>query len=127
MKKRKKLLEILQLTVLLLLMFAMLNTFNCYIYAADTSIDIDEYENIYDPNNDGLLNIGGKILWIVNMIGTAVAVITLIIIGIQYVTKSPEQKAQVKDRLVTYAIGAVILFAATTIVSIVARFGQNLF
>lgn len=118
--KRKKILNII-LTIVLILVI--LNSFNNYIYAFDTS----DYANIYTPNDQGLMNIGGQILWIAQAIGYAVSIITLIIIGIQYVIKSPDQKAQIKDRLVTYTIGAAILFGATTIVSIIANFGRGLF
>ncbi len=86
-----------------------------------------QYTNIYSSENEGLLSIGGKVLYVVQMIGYSVSVITLIVIGIQYVTKSPDGKAQIKDRLVMYTIGAAILFGATTFISIIANFGNGLF
>ncbi len=123
MKKKEKLLKILVITTILVLMSIMLNIFDNYTYAFNT----EDYTQIYTPNNGGLLEKGGQILWIAQMIGYAVSIIMLVIIGIQYVTKSPDEKAKVKDRLIIYATGAVILFAATTLVSLVANFGSGLF
>lgn len=120
--KIKKILNIILLTILLVVISI---TVNSYIYATD--IDTSKYKDIYNHNNSGLTNIGGQILWVAQAIGYAVSVITLIVIGITYVTKSPEQKAQVKDRLVTYAIGAAILFGSNALLSIVANFGNSIF
>lgn len=117
MKKRKKILVI---TISLILIGLILNN---YIYAVDTSL----YGSIYSSDDSELMNIGGKILWIAQLIGYSVSVITLMIVGIQYVIKSPDEKAKIKDRLITYTIGAAILFGATSFVSILANFGIGLF
>lgn len=54
-------------------------------------------------------------------IGLAVAVGVLIIIGIQYATSSPDQKAELKGKLIGFAVAVVILTAAIPIWSLVVN------
>ena len=121
----KKILKILTITIIIFTIIMVNGTLFNYIYANPLT---DKYKDIYNPNDSDLLtNVGGPILYIVQLIGYGVSVITLIIIGIIYVTKSPDEKAKVKDRLITYTIGAALLFGSTTFVSILANFGSELF
>ena len=60
-----------------------------------------------------------KILWTVQSIGSVVSVVALCIIGIRYMVSSVEEKAELKGVLIYYVIGAVLVFATTTVVSIV--------
>ncbi len=59
-----------------------------------------------------------KVLGIVQIIGYGVAVVTLTIVGIKYMVGSPADKAEYKKSLVPYVVGAVILFAASAIVTV---------
>ena len=56
-------------------------------------------------------NIIGAIQWI----GYAIAVGMLIFIGIKYVMASADEKANLKNALIRYVIGAVLIAGATTI------------
>lgn len=40
-------------------------------------------------------------------------------------TSSPDKKSELKQRLILFTIGALILFGASTIMSIVANFGMG--
>ena len=62
-----------------------------------------------------LQNVGGKVLNAIRIIGTFISVGILMILGIQYMMGSSEQKAEYKKTMIPYVIGAVLLFAATTI------------
>ena len=64
-------------------------------------------------------NIAGKVLNIVQIVGVAVATIMLTILGIRYVSLSPNEKAEYKKSLFPYMIGAVFVFGASTIAGIV--------
>ena len=48
------------------------------------------------------------------------------IIGIQFMIASAEDKAKVKEALVPYIIGCVVIFGAFTIWSIVVNIGQDI-
>lgn len=61
---------------------------------------------------------GGRVVGIIQIVGTIVSAGTLIIIGIRYVIASVDEKAEYKERMVPYVIGAVLLFGASNIVNI---------
>lgn len=46
------------------------------------------------------------------IIGTAVAVIIGVILGIKYMTQSVEEQAKVKETLIIYAVGCIVTFGA---------------
>ena len=67
-------------------------------------------------------NIIGMIINIAQVIGMGVAIIMLVVLAIQYIAASPEGKAEIKKNSTVYIVGAVILFAASGILSIIRRF-----
>ena len=66
------------------------------------------------------------ILSTVQLVGSVVAVIMIMVIAIKYFSAAPGEKAELKKKLVVYIVGAVILFAATGIIQIVKVFGTGL-
>ena len=62
-----------------------------------------------------------NILGIIDLGGTILAITIMIIIGIQYMKSSLEQKAQYKEKLIPYAIGCLLLFAAPKIASAIYK------
>lgn len=62
---------------------------------------------------------GGQIIGIVRFFGTWASVAVLIILGIKYMMGSIEEKAEYKKSMLPYVIGAVLVFAATNIVSVI--------
>ena len=59
-------------------------------------------------------------------IGMAVSVIVLLVLGIKYMIGSAEEKAEYKKTMIPYIIGAVLVFAASTIASIVMSISNNI-
>lgn len=91
---------------------------------------------IQDPNSfkPGAINdedaniINGKansIIGVLITVGVIVSCITLGILGIKYMIGSVEEKAEYKKSMIPYIIGAVLLLASSTIVSIIANLVQN--
>lgn len=60
-------------------------------------------------------------------IGIAVSVITLVVLGIKYMVGSVEEKAEYKKSMLPYLIGAFLVFAISTIVSVIMQFTNELF
>ena len=60
---------------------------------------------------------GENILGIVQTVGTIAAIVTLIILGIKYMMGSAEEKAEYKKTLMPYVIGAVLVLAASNVVT----------
>ena len=64
-------------------------------------------------------NIGEKIAGALQIVGTVLAVVILVVLGIKYMMGSPEEKAEYKKTMMPYVIGAVLIFAATNIAGVV--------
>ena len=93
------------------------------------AINTDDFSGIYSANGTSkITEAGGEILGVVQVIGVSVGVIFLIIIGIKYMVMSsnPGQKASIKEKLIPYVIGAVIMFGGTGMLSIIANFAQHM-
>lgn len=64
-------------------------------------------------------SMGGQIIGVVRTVGVLVAVVILLILGIKYMIGSAEEKADYKKSMIPYIVGAVLIFAASTIAGIV--------
>lgn len=63
--------------------------------------------------------IGKTIIGVIQVVGSIVSVIALVIIGIKFLLGSTEEKAQYKETLLPYVIGCILVFACSNIVSII--------
>lgn len=80
----------------------------------------DEYNPSKGTTSDTkIAEIGGTILATIQAIGTVVAVIAIIVIGLRYMTGSVQEKANYKETMIPYIIGAIMLFTITTVLQIV--------
>lgn len=70
-------------------------------------------------------NTAGQILTIVRIVGMAVAVIMLTILGIKYVAASPNEKADYKKGMTVYVVGAILLFGASALLSVIQKFVEG--
>lgn len=74
---------------------------------------------IYDDDNSLMKSKSGIIIGAINIIGIIVSVITLSIIGIRYMLGSVEARAEYKQIMLPWLIGAVMVFTMTTIPNII--------
>ncbi len=71
----------------------------------------------------GKLNeLGNAILGIVQYIGLGVAVIATLVLGMRYMYSSPDEKAEIKKKLIPFIIGGFMVFGAIQLVKIVEIF-----
>lgn len=116
----KKIMKISTKVFLILILFVMVfYTFNSFVYAAATDFNPDNWIPNDGSGDAKLLSIGNKIMGPIQLIGSLVSVVTIIIIGIKYMLGSVEQKAQYKETLGPYFLGAVLVFGITTVISII--------
>ena len=66
-----------------------------------------------------------NIIGIVQVICYAAAVIMLVMLGVKFITASPEGKAEIKKSAIIYVIGAIIVFAAGTLIGIISNLSTN--
>lgn len=67
----------------------------------------------------------GNIMGVVQYICYAAAVILLVLLGVKFMTASPEGQAEIKKSAIIYVVGAVLVFAAGVILGIIKQFGQG--
>ncbi len=70
-------------------------------------------------------NFGENMLGIVSTAASVLAVIILIILGVKYMMGSAEEKAEYKKTLLPYVIGAVFVFGAGLIASVIFGIAQT--
>lgn len=80
---------------------------------------LDDYGKVSENSSTEFIKRVGVIVTIVQVAGSIISVICLIVLGIKYMTGSVEQKAQYKKTLLPYVIGAGLLFATTNILGII--------
>ena len=87
----------------------------------DQAKSVNQFDNLGDNSgaSTSFQNIIGAIITIVQIIGTGVAIIMLIVLAIKYISAAPGDKAEIKKHAVVYVVGAIVLFAATGILGIV--------
>ena len=73
-----------------------------------------------------VMNIGNQIIGIITTVGVVVAVVILLVLGIKYMMGSAEEKAEYKKIMIPYLVGALLIFAATTIVNVVYNVFSNI-
>ena len=106
----------------IVMIVAMLITMVTPVFAAKDPGTI----TINDNHTDSIANLGGQIIGIVTTIGSVVAVLVLVVLGVKYMMGSAEEKAEYKKTLMPYVIGAVLVFAASTIAHVIFTFSQNI-
>ena len=62
---------------------------------------------------------GNTVLGIVSMAASVLAVIVLIVLGVKYMMGSAEEKAEYKKTLLPYFIGAIFVFGAGAITTVI--------
>ena len=111
MKKEMKILSV------FLAMFLMMGftTMVCAEEVTGFSIGNGEKANMTNIRNSGASTTANSILGAMQWIGYAVAVGMLVYVGIKYIMASADEKANLKNSLIRYVIGAVLIAGASTI------------
>lgn len=125
---KKKLIKIIEIT------FIVFTIFNIFLILRNKSFalgDVTTNLNIWvDPNQyvgEDLLNKKASIVTgIIRSFGIVASIVTLAIIGIRIMFGSIEEKANYKQTLLPWTVGAVMLFAMTMIPTIIYDFANEI-
>ena len=114
MKKTVKIISIMLLAIMLVasistVVFASVNLENT----------LNKVENATGGKSDEIADVGGNIVNIIQIVGIVVAVIVLLVIGIKYMIGSASEKAEYKKTMIPYIVGAVLVFAGTSLVKVI--------
>lgn len=109
-----------------LLVIILIATFIILLFPQKSMAEIDITDSelwSYDESEDSteLTEISGKILEILNIIGIAVSVIGLVVIGIKIVVSSASGKSKYKEMLMLWLIGTILILVATTVPNIIYK------
>lgn len=114
--------KVISLAITLMCIIAMIPSL---VFAGD--INTSEFSGIYKAQGTSkVTTAGGKILGVAQAIGISCGVIFLVILGIKYMTSSTDDKATIKEKLIPYVIGAVIMFGGSAILGMIANFARNM-
>lgn len=111
----------LKIVAILFIAIVLISVATTMVKASDTGfVDVTPH----NPGEAGtkISDIAGQILYIVRMIGMAVAVVMLTVLGIKYVAASPNEKADYKKGMTVYVVGAVLLFGASMLLGVIQNF-----
>ena len=78
-------------------------------------------------NADKIKDLGNNIIGIIQFIGSFVAVIALVVIGIKYMLGSVDEKAEYKKTMKGYVIGAFLLLGITNFLAIIQNLVTGIF
>lgn len=111
--------KILKISLIIITILSMLLVLGGNIFATDFNTLMPT------PNTSGdapskVKDIGGTVLGIFQAVGTIIAVVMLVWLGIKYIMASPDGKAEIKKQAFAYILGALLLFGAVWIVPIIA-------
>lgn len=115
MKKMTKMLSILMIVMMLI-------SFATPVLAAGSATAPNTWD---DPSSgstfktDDITDFSKSLINVISIVGSAAAIITLIVLGIKYMMGSAEEKAEYKKTLLPYIIGAAMVFGASVLTGVI--------
>lgn len=113
MKKSIKVISTLLLAIMLVTSIA------GTVLAVDPNTVLNELNGNGNVQTDDLTKVGNNIVTIIQVVGIVIAVIVLLVIGIKYMMGSASEKAEYKKTMIPYIVGAVLIFAGTSLVRVI--------
>ena len=86
----------------------------------------DDYNPGELQDADEIINMGNVIIGVFKFVGMVVSILALIVLGVKYMVGSVEEKAEYKQTMWPYIVGAGLLFATTTILSIIEALAKEI-
>ena len=122
MKKVSKIFAVLILAVMLM-------SFVSMVFAAgdQTSYSPESWKSKTGDKikTNDIENFSASIINVISIVGSAAAIVTLIILVIKYMMGSAEEKAEYKKTLLPYIIGAAMVFGASVLTGVIYNFMQG--
>lgn len=121
----KKTMKILAFVVTLFMVIAMMSS----VVNAASGVNLTPSQitaNIDSNSQTQIQSVGQKIVGIIQVIGIVIAVVVIMVVGIKYMMGSVEEKAEYKKTMMPYIIGAVLIFAGSTLANVVYQFATGI-
>lgn len=88
---------------------------------ADTITSLDGNIDTNSKAARTIIGVSKTLLELLQLIGIAVGLIMLVIIGIRFILKSDKEKPDFKNVAMNYIFGAICIFGATTILTFIQK------
>lgn len=118
---------------IVLIIIILLTIFSCIgnnVYASITNpVENPDYYKPSDnkeEDNSKFISIGNAIMGTIRAVGSLIAVVTLMTLGIRYMLASTQDKALYKETFIPYIIGAVLVFAIPNIIGVIYDLVKNI-
>ena len=114
----KKICNIVKILMIAIMMISLTTS----VFAALSPADVSGA----DDTSSSFNSIGGKIIGGLKAVGSIAAIAILVVLGLKYMMGSTEEKAEYKKTMIPYVVGAVFIFAAANIASMVYEFADGI-
>jgi len=121
--KNKRLIGKMIIAILVISVMTLVTTGIVYASPLD---DFDGTITGADGAKSGVETLLGTVLTGVRMVGAGMAICILSYVGIKYMLASASERAELKNYLIKYVIGAVLLISATFIVTQLVEIAQDI-
>lgn len=116
----KKSIKVISTLLLAIMLVASISTMALAAVDLNNTLNRVESTNLSNTNADQqITTVGGNIVNIIQIVGIVIAVIVLLVIGIKYMIGSASEKAEYKKTMIPYVVGAVLVFAGTSLVKVI--------
>ena len=115
MKKMTKILSVVMIVMMLI-------SVTIPVLAAGSATNPTIWDNPSSGNKiktDDITDFSKSLINVISIVGSAAAIITLIVLGIKYMMGSAEEKAEYKKTLLPYIIGAAMVFGASVLTGVI--------
>ena len=113
--------KVIKIVIIFLMVISFLN-----VIAYGFTVDDMQGTSPRDVAKEPIYTVGNTVVTILSTIGSIVSVVVLVALGIKYMMGSVEEKAEYKKTLLPYVVGAMIVFAASTIAGVVFNLAQQI-
>ena len=81
---------------------------------------------IYTPGGEStLVKAGGADLGVVQVIAVAFGIISALVMGMKYMFSSVEDRATIKQKMIIFVIGSILVFGATGLIKLIANWANT--
>ena len=114
--------KILNILTFLIIFIYIINIFNMSFAVVNP---LGYMPNVDIETNQSTVNMMNKIIDGFQAIGSIASVLALVLIGIKYMLGTVEQKAEYKNTMINYVIGAILVFSISNISAMLYKFFAN--
>ena len=106
--------------IILVVLIIVLNCMTTVVSARFSLADVfNNARNFPHPNSEisvsELRNMQGVVYNLLFSVGVIIAVVGIAILGVQFITSSPEGKADIKEKMVPFTVGCIVVFGGLVI------------